>query len=91
MWFWAVPTGMIVSGVAMYFMKLNNPKIWLDEIINSEERNQFCPEKTLYQMETVTMVSKETFSFSGDLLMTVWAGSKNGQRFSLAYTEVLEF
>jgi len=81
MWFWAVPTGMIVSGVAMYFMKLNNPKIWLDEIINSEERNQFCPEKTLYQMETVTMPGERfTFDFihggkGGDMPFS-WVGEK---------------
>ena len=56
MWFWAVPTGMFYGGILMYFMKINDPRFWLEYWINVDERLQFNPEKRMHLYEDATMV-----------------------------------
>merc|ERR1719153_26192 len=55
MWFWSVPTGVAVFGILFAFLKQNNPKLFLQLFINSDERFQFQPEKRLFQYEDATM------------------------------------
>jgi len=81
MWFWAVPTGMVIGGVVLYFMKLNNPKFWLELWINSEERMQYNPEKLMHLHQDATMPG-ERFSLDfihggkGKDMPFSWVGEK---------------
>lgn len=55
MWFFLVPSGMVYAAVVCYFLKLNNPKIFLEDFINADERFSFTPEKDMHMYETQTM------------------------------------